>query len=94
MYNKYGANRDYFAGKAHMREALLLHEESLRLHRMCRQLRKVDMLQETLKTAHDSSLDKYGDVEDEDDFQEVFDPPQIQCELLSRPTPLHYIRCN
>ncbi|KAG1660953.1 Rhophilin-2 [Nymphon striatum] len=64
--------------KSHLREALLLHEEALRLHRMCKQLRKVDNLQEILSTAHDTSLNKYADIEDEDDFQEVFDPPQIQ----------------
>lgn len=65
-------------GKAHLREALLLHEESLRLHRMCRQLRQVDTLQERLRTSHDSSLNRYADVEEEDNFQEILDPPQIQ----------------
>jgi hypothetical protein len=34
------------AGKAHLREALLAHEEALRVNRMCRELRKKDALQE------------------------------------------------
>lgn len=65
-------------GKAHLRGALLLHEESIRVHRLCRQLRKIDMLIETLKSTHDRTLNKYADVEEEDDFQEVLDPPDIQ----------------
>lgn len=65
-------------GKAHLRGALLLHEQSIRVHRLCRQLRKIDMLLETLKLTHDRTLNKYADVEEEDDFQEVLDPPDIQ----------------
>uniref|UniRef100_T1ISB1 Rhophilin n=1 Tax=Strigamia maritima TaxID=126957 RepID=T1ISB1_STRMM len=65
-------------GKAHLREALLLHEESIRVHRMCRQLRKVDTLLDMLKASHTTSLNKYADIEEEDDFQEVVDPPAIQ----------------
>ena len=30
----------FLAGKAHLREALLLHEEAMRVNRMCRELRK------------------------------------------------------
>ena len=33
-------NEKCIAGKAHLREALLLHEEALRVNRMCRELRK------------------------------------------------------
>ncbi|KFM63836.1 Rhophilin-2, partial [Stegodyphus mimosarum] len=65
-------------GKAHLRESLLLHEEALRLHRMCRQLRQIDNLQERLRTAHDASLDRYARCEQEDDFQEILDAPPIQ----------------
>ncbi|XP_067144294.1 rhophilin-2-B [Centruroides vittatus] len=65
-------------GKAHLREALFLHEEALRLHHMCRQLRQVDTLQGRLRKDHDISLNRYTDVEEEDNFQEVLDPPQIQ----------------
>ncbi|GFY65556.1 rhophilin-2 [Trichonephila inaurata madagascariensis] len=65
-------------GKAHLRASLLLHEEALRLHRMCRQLRQIDNLQERLRTAHDASLDRYARCEQEDDFQEILDAPPIQ----------------
>ncbi|XP_040569515.1 rhophilin-2-B isoform X3 [Lepeophtheirus salmonis] len=64
-------------GKAHLREALLLHEESFRMNRMCRELRKKDGLQEILRLTHDRSLNKYASIDDEDDFQEVLDPPSI-----------------
>ncbi|PRD34131.1 UNVERIFIED_CONTAM: Rhophilin-2 [Trichonephila clavipes] len=65
-------------GKAHLRASLLMHEEALRLHRMCRQLRQIDNLQERLRTAHDASLDRYARCEQEDDFQEILDAPPIQ----------------
>ncbi|XP_076352612.1 rhophilin-2-B-like isoform X1 [Tachypleus tridentatus] len=65
-------------GKAHLREALYLHEEALRLHRMCRQLRQVDTLQNRLRVDHDAALNRYADIEEEDDFQEIIDPPDIQ----------------
>lgn len=77
-------------GKGHLREALLLHEEALRVNRcppgealitivtrMCRELRKKDILSEVLRLSHDRSLNKYADVDDEDDFQEVLEPPPI-----------------
>lgn len=70
-------NQQIYLGKAHLREALLLHEEALRINRMCRELRKKDILQEVLRLSHDRSLNKYADVDDEDDFQEVLDPPPI-----------------
>ena len=37
--------------------------------RMCRELRKKDILSEVLRLSHDRSLNKYADVDDEDDFQ-------------------------
>ena len=60
---------DCNTGKAHLREALLMHEEALRVNRMCRELRKKDILQEVLRLSHDRSLNKYADIDDEDDFQ-------------------------
>ncbi|CAB4064962.1 unnamed protein product [Lepeophtheirus salmonis] len=44
---------------------------------MCRELRKKDGLQEILRLTHDRSLNKYASIDDEDDFQEVLDPPSI-----------------
>lgn len=67
----------FILGKAHLREAALLHEEALRVNRMCRELRKKDILSEVLRLSHDRSLNKYADVDDEDDFQEVLEPPPI-----------------
>ena len=64
-------------GKAHLREALLLHEEALRVNRMCRELGKKDTLAEVLRLSHDRSLNKYADVDDEDDFSEIVEPPPI-----------------
>lgn len=66
-----------YLGKAHLREALLQHEEALRVNRMCRELRKKDMLQEVLRLTHDRSLNKYEDIDDEDDFQELLEPPPV-----------------
>lgn len=67
----------FFPGKAHLREALLLHEEAMRVNRMCRELRKKDVLQAVLRSTHDRSLNKYASIDEEDDFQEVLDPPPI-----------------
>ena len=52
-----------------MREALLMHEEALRVNRMCPELRKKDKLKNVLKNYHERSLTLYQDLEDEDDFQ-------------------------
>jgi len=70
------ADRKYL-GKAHLREALLLHEEALRVNRMCRELRKKDQLTEVLRLARDQTLNKYADIDEEDDFQEIVDPPPV-----------------
>ena len=35
------------------------------------------MLQTVLRSTHDRSLNKYAAVDEEDDFQEVLDPPPI-----------------
>ena len=45
-----------------------MHEEALRVNRMCRGLRKKDILQEVLKYFHERSLTMYEDMEEEDDF--------------------------
>merc|ERR1712110_21160 len=71
------ANEKRYLGKAHLREALLLHEEAMRINRMCRELRKKDVLQELLRLTYDRSLNKYASIDEEDDFQEVLDPPKI-----------------
>lgn len=65
-------NERRYLGKAHLREALLLHEEAMRVNRMCRELRKKDVLQDVLRLAHDRSLTKYASIDEEDDFQVPF----------------------
>ena len=71
------SRRLIIAGKAHLKEALLQHEEALRVNRMCRELRKKDALHDVLRLCHDRCLDKYADVDDEDDFSELLEPPPI-----------------
>ena len=44
---------------------------------MCRELRKKDALHDVLRLCHDRCLDKYADVDDEDDFSELLEPPPI-----------------
>lgn len=36
-----------------------------------------DTLQDVLRLSHDRSLNKYATIDEEDDFQEVLDPPSI-----------------
>ena len=65
------------SGKAHLREALLMHEEALRVNRMCSEMRKKDNLQEFLKHFHERTLAMYEDMDEEDDFHELIEPPPI-----------------
>ncbi|XP_053595939.1 uncharacterized protein LOC103573796 isoform X4 [Microplitis demolitor] len=64
-------------GRAHLRESLVLHEESQRLQRMCRELKGKQALAKLLKRAHDATLKNYNDAGDEDDLRELLDPPHI-----------------
>ena len=48
-----------------------MHEEALRVNRMCPELRKKDMLKNVLKNYHERSLSLYEDLEDEDDFRVI-----------------------
>lgn len=65
------------AGKAHLREALVLHDESQRLQRMCRDLKGKKALARVLKKAQETTLDSYNRFGSEDDFRELLDPPDI-----------------
>ncbi|EFX87285.1 hypothetical protein DAPPUDRAFT_43798, partial [Daphnia pulex] len=64
-------------GLSHMRESVLLHEESLRLQRMCRDLKKRDHLSTFLRRAHDAALSAYTRALGDDEFGEALDPPPI-----------------
>ncbi|XP_012257775.2 rhophilin-2 isoform X1 [Athalia rosae] len=64
-------------GRAHLREAQILHEESQRLQRMCRELKGKQALARVLKRSQDATLEDYNRVGDEGDFRELLDPPHI-----------------
>lgn len=64
--------------KAHLKRAILGQEEALRLHTLCRVLRKVDLLQVVVTQALRCSLAKYSELEREDDFFEAVEAPDIQ----------------
>ncbi|XP_043482253.1 rhophilin-2 isoform X1 [Leptopilina heterotoma] len=64
-------------GRAHLREALVLHEESQRLQRMCRELKGKPTLGRVLKKGQDCTLEIYNRSGDEDDFRDLLDPPHI-----------------
>ncbi|XP_064190263.1 rhophilin-1 isoform X1 [Anguilla rostrata] len=72
-------------GKAHLRCAVMRHEESLRLHGLCKILRKMDILQEVLSFTHRRSLDKYSDIDREDDFFEIAEAPNIHSKTQQKP---------
>jgi len=64
-------------GKAHLREALLAHEEALRINRMCQEMKRKEPLQRVLNKSHEKSLTLYEDLEEEDDFEELLEPPPV-----------------
>uniref|UniRef100_A0A3Q3WUW7 Uncharacterized protein n=1 Tax=Mola mola TaxID=94237 RepID=A0A3Q3WUW7_MOLML len=64
--------------KAHLRRAVIRHEEAMRVHSLCKILRKMDILQDVLALSHKCSLDKYSELDREDDFDETAEAPEIQ----------------
>uniref|UniRef100_A0A8C4YXS4 Rhophilin Rho GTPase binding protein 1 n=1 Tax=Gadus morhua TaxID=8049 RepID=A0A8C4YXS4_GADMO len=62
-------------GKAHLRRAVMRHEEAMRVHGLCRILRKMDILQDVLSLTHRRALDKYSELDCEDDFDETSEGP-------------------
>ncbi|XP_064599391.1 rhophilin-2-B-like [Liolophura sinensis] len=75
-------------GKGHLREAILLHEEALRIHNLCKQLRKIDTFQGILRHAHDRTLAKFAELEEEDDFTELVDVPLILAQVEHQVAPI------
>ena len=49
----------HISGKAHLREALLAHEEALRVNRMCQEMKRKELLQRVLNKSHENSLILY-----------------------------------
>ncbi|XP_034041137.1 rhophilin-2 isoform X1 [Thalassophryne amazonica] len=64
-------------GKAHIRRAILGHEEALRLYSLCNNLDKLEILEEILKASHQRSLNKYTENSDEDEFTDYVEAPDI-----------------
>ncbi|XP_071612859.1 rhophilin-2 [Heliangelus exortis] len=64
-------------GKAHLRKAIVYHEEALRVCGLCKKLRNIDVLQEVLTAAHKRSLLKYAQQETEDDFLSLIQAPDV-----------------
>ncbi|KAJ7411155.1 Centrosomal protein of 89 kDa [Willisornis vidua] len=64
-------------GKAHLRKAIVYHEEALRVCGLCKKLRNIDVLQEVLTAAHKRSLLKYAQQETEDDFLSLIQAPNV-----------------
>uniref|UniRef100_A0A8C7HTG3 Rhophilin, Rho GTPase binding protein 2 n=1 Tax=Oncorhynchus kisutch TaxID=8019 RepID=A0A8C7HTG3_ONCKI len=71
-------------GKAHLRRAVIGHEEGLRIHSLCRHLRKLDVLQAILQASHNRSLAKFNDNNREDEFTDYLEAPDIICESINQ----------
>lgn len=56
------------------------HKEAMRIHGLCKILRKMDILQEVLSFAHKRSLSKYSEIDHEEDFFETGEAPDIHRE--------------
>ena len=50
----------------------MMHEEALRVNRMCPELRKKENIHTVLKHYHEKSLAMYEDIDEEDDFQVTY----------------------
>ncbi|KAM9762993.1 rhophilin-1 [Menidia menidia] len=72
-------------GKAHLRRAVIRHEEAMRVHGLCKILRKMDILQDVLSLTHKRSLEKYSELDREDDFDETAEAPEIQSHTQQKP---------
>ncbi|XP_066570129.1 rhophilin-2 isoform X2 [Amia ocellicauda] len=64
-------------GKAHLRKAITGHEEALRINSLCRHLKKLDILNEILQVSHKRSMAKYSQHDNEDDFADYLEAPDI-----------------
>ncbi|KAL7405724.1 hypothetical protein ABVT39_006335 [Epinephelus coioides] len=64
-------------GKAHIRRAILGHEEALRIFSLCQHLNNLDTLQDILRASHQRSLNKFSENEDEEEFTDYMEAPDI-----------------
>lgn len=63
-------------GKAHLRSAIMAHEEALRVQGLCPSLKKMQIFQNILRGSHRRSLAKFTELELEDDF-DIMEAPHI-----------------
>ncbi|XP_008296154.1 rhophilin-2 isoform X1 [Stegastes partitus] len=64
-------------GKAHIRRAILGHEEALRIYSLCHNLTELEVLQDILKASHQRSLNKFSEHENEEEFTDYMEAPDI-----------------
>ncbi|XP_054468938.1 rhophilin-2 [Anoplopoma fimbria] len=64
-------------GKAHIRRAILGHEEALRIYSLCHHLNTLGVLEDILRASLQRSLNKCSENEDEDDFADYTEAPDI-----------------
>ncbi|CAL8246130.1 unnamed protein product [Lota lota] len=64
-------------GKAHLRRAVMGHEEALRVHGLCRHLKKLDVLEQILQASLQRSMDKFSANDHEDEFTDYMEAPDI-----------------
>ncbi|XP_037339500.2 rhophilin-2 isoform X2 [Pungitius pungitius] len=64
-------------GKAHIRRAILGHEEALRIYSLCHHLNKLEILQDILTASHQRSLNKCSENEEEEEFTDYTEAPDI-----------------
>ncbi|XP_059210521.1 rhophilin-2 [Centropristis striata] len=64
-------------GKAHIRRAILGHEEALRIYGLCHHLNQLEILEDILRASHQRSLNKYSENENEEEFTDYTEAPDI-----------------
>ncbi|XP_072321078.1 rhophilin-2 isoform X2 [Eucyclogobius newberryi] len=64
-------------GKAHIRRAILCHEEALRVYSLCLHLKKLEALKDILKASLQRSVEKSSAHEEEEDFTDYMEAPDI-----------------
>ena len=69
------------SGKAHLRRAMMSHEEALRVHGLCRHLKKLDVLEQILTASLHRSRDKFSANDSKDEFTDYMEAPDIICEF-------------
>ncbi|KAK0136238.1 Rhophilin-2 [Merluccius polli] len=74
-------------GKAHLRRAVMGHEEALRIHGRCRHLKKLSVLEEILQASLKRSTDKFSTNNHDDEFTDYMEAPDIISKTEHRAQP-------